>query len=78
MKVDLEERSFAEQVKFMAAQRGYSLKTLGEEFNQRYGTNYVQASFSRKLKAQTFSLKELKQLGEILGFKVKFVFLESE
>lgn len=71
MNVNLEQRSLAEQIKFLAAYRGYTLKTLGEEFNRRFGTRYVQQSFSRKINSNAISWDELKQFGDILGFKAK-------
>ncbi len=70
MKMELEMRTVSEQLKMLAAYRGYTLKTLGEEFNRRYGTNYVQQSFSRKLKNRALTCGELQQFGEILGFKI--------
>lgn len=77
MNVDLEGRSLAEQIKFLATYRGYTLKTLGEEFNQRFGTKYVQQSFSRKINNNAISWEELKEFGEILGFKVKLELVEQ-
>ena len=71
MEVNLKERTLAEQIKRLAAYRGYTLKTLGEEFNRRYGTKYVPQSFSRKLINQAVNWNELKQFGEILGFEVE-------
>ena len=71
MNVNLEERPIAEQIKFLATYRGYTLKTLGEEFNRRFGTKYVQQSFSRKINNRAFNWDELKQFGDILGFKVR-------
>ena len=71
MNINFEERSIAEQIKFLATYRGYTLKTLGEEFNSRFGTKYVQQSFSRKINNGAISWEELKQFGDILGFKVK-------
>ena len=59
------------QVKRIAAYRGYSVKALGEAFNQKFGTNYAQQSFSRKINNQSISWEELNQLGELLNFQVK-------
>ena len=77
MLMDLNERSLAEQIKFLATYRGYTLKTLGEEFNKRFGTKYVQQSFSRKINNCAINWEELKQFGEILGFKVKLELVEQ-
>ena len=77
MNVNLEERPIAEQKKFLASYRGYTLKTLGEEFNRRFGTKYVQQSFSRKINNNAINWEELKQFGEILGFKAKLELAEQ-
>lgn len=69
--VNLEQTTIAEQLKRIAAYRGYTLKTLGEEFNRRFGKRYVQQSFSKKINAGAIRYDELKQFGDILGFKVK-------
>lgn len=75
--IDLEQTTIAEQIKRIAAYRGYTLKTLGEEFNRRYGTKYVQQSFSKKISAGAIRYDELKQFGEILGFKVKLELIDQ-
>ena len=77
MNVDLEERTIAEQLKFLATYRGYTMKALCEEFNKRYGTKFVQQSFSKKLITGAVRWDELKQFGEILGFKVKLELIEQ-
>lgn len=74
--VNLEQTTIAEQIKRIAAYRGYTLKTLGEEFNRRFGTKYVQQSFSKKINNGAIRYDELKQFGEILGFKVKLELVE--
>lgn len=76
--IDLEQTTIAEQIKRIAAYRGYTLKTLGEEFNRRYGTKYVQQSFSKKISAGAIRYDELKRFGEILGFKVELKLLEDK
>lgn len=63
--------TIGDKIKRVAAYRGYNLKTLGEEFNQRFGTKYVQQSFSKKINDGAIRYDELEQFGDILGFKVK-------
>lgn len=67
----IEQTPIADQLKRIAAYRGYTLKKLGEEFNRRFGTTYVQQSFSKKINAGAIRYDELKLFGDILGFKVK-------
>ncbi len=47
MNVALEEKTIAEQLKFLAAYRGYTMKTLCEEFNKRNEIKFFQQSFSK-------------------------------
>ena len=75
--VNLEQTTIAEQLKRIAAYRGYTLKTLGEEFNRRFGKRYVQQSFSKKINAGAIRYDELKQFGDILGFKVELELVDQ-
>lgn len=75
--INLEQTTIADQLKRIAAYRGYTLKTLGEEFNRRFGTRYVQQSFSKKINAGAIRYDELKQFGDILGFKVKLELVDQ-
>lgn len=74
---DLEKTTIADRIKRIANYRGYTLKTLGEEYNRRYGTKYVQQSFSKKINAGAIRYDELEKFGEILRFKVRLD-LESD
>ena len=76
--IDLEQTTIAEQIKRIAGFRGYNMKTLCEEFNKKFGTKFVQQSFSRKLNGGAIRYDELKQFGEILGFKVKLELVDKE
>lgn len=77
MKLNLDDRPLAEQIKFLATYRGYTPKTLREEYNKRFGTKYVQQSFSRKINTGAISWAELKQFGEILGFQAKIELVDE-
>ena len=76
--MDIEQRTIAEKLKGIAAYRGYNMKNLCKEFNQRFGTNFVQQSFSRKLNGGAIRYDELEQFGEILGFKIKLELIDKE
>ncbi|MBQ3444927.1 MAG: hypothetical protein IJG33_16970 [Selenomonadaceae bacterium] len=71
MVFEMEDRPLAEQIKAAADYRGFTMKKLGEEYNRRFGTKFIQQSFSRKINKGTLSWEELKRLGQILGFKPK-------
>lgn len=73
MKIDLKDKPIGEQIKFIARDRGYTLKTLSEELNDRYDTKYKQQSLSRKMGNNTFTYEELVKFGEVLGFKIELI-----
>lgn len=62
--------TIAELIMRFAKLRGYTQKTLREEFNKRYGTDYIQPAFSRMLTRGAIRYDELKQIGDILGFNI--------
>ena len=70
MEFDLKDLSIQEVIKRIAAVRGYNITSLGNEFNRRYGTNYNQQSFSRKLRSGSITAEEMKKFGDTLNFDV--------
>lgn len=71
MNIVLEDKPIGEQIKFIAKDKGYSVKALQDQFNDLCNTNYSQQSFSRKLNQNKLSYDDLINFGKILGFKVK-------
>ena len=67
------ELSIGELIMRYAKSHGFSQTALREEYNRRFGTKYIQPSFSRKLTRGIISWEELNHFGEILGFKVELV-----
>ena len=59
------------QLKAIIHHRGFAIKKICAEYNQRNNTKYLPQSFSRKISNGAFSFEELQKLGEILGFDVK-------
>lgn len=66
------------EIKAIAARRGMTLDKIREEYNEKFGTNYIQQSFSRKLSNGAFRYDELQNIGEILGFKVKLELVDKK
>ena len=73
---NLKQRNLIDQIKQAAKIRNFSIKALGEAFNQRLDSNYTQSSFSRKLNNGAFNCNELEILGEILGFEVELKLID--
>lgn len=70
MEFNLKDLDIQEVIKRIAALRGYNITSLGNEFNQRYGTKYNQQSFSRKLRSGSITPEEMKKFGDFLNFDV--------
>ena len=64
------ELTIGELITRFAKLRGYTQKSLRDEYNARYGTDYNQPAFSRKLIRGAIRYDELKQFGDILDFDV--------
>ena len=78
MEMDLNQIPIGEVIKIAAKYRQCSVKTLRENFNEKSGSNYGTASFSRKMANGSFNFDELKIIGEILGFKFELKFTDKE
>ena len=76
--MDFDKTTLAMQLKAITRYRGFTIKKLCAEYNQKNNTNYVPQSFSRKISDEAFKFSELQKLGEILGFKVKIELIEKE
>ena len=75
--MDFEKISLAEQVKRIANYRGWNMNQLREEYNKKFGTNYIQQSFSKKLNRGAIRLDEFEQFADLLGFKIKLELVEK-
>lgn len=78
MEMDLNQIPIGEVIKIAAKYRQCSVKNLREKFNEKCGSNYGTASFSRKMANGSFDFEELKLIGEILGFKFELKFVDKE
>lgn len=76
--MDFEKVSLAEQIKRIANYRGWNMNKLREEYNKKFGTNYIQQSFSKKLNRGAIRLDEFEQFADLLGFKVKLKLIDKE
>ena len=76
--MDLSNATLSMQLKAIIHQRGFTIKKICADYNQRNNTKFFPQSFSRKISHGTFSFEELQKLGEILGFKVKLEVDDNE
>lgn len=75
--MDFEKTNLQEQIKRIANYRGLNMNQLREAYNQRFGTNYIQQSFSKKINRGAIRLDEFEQFANLLGFKVKLELVEQ-
>ena len=76
--MDFEKISLAEQIKRISNYRGWNMNQLREEYNKKFGTNYIQQSFSKKLNRGAIRLDEFEQFADLLGFKVKLELVDKQ
>ena len=69
--MEMENVSLPVQIKTIIQYRDLSIGDVRTEYNKKFGTNFSQQSFSRKINDGAFKFEELQKLGEILNFKVK-------
>jgi|GEM_PF-2757450 len=66
------------QIKAIVQYRNLTIEKVRSAYNQKFGTNFSQQSFSRKINDGAFKFEELQQLGEVLNFKVRLDVAENE
>ena len=72
--MEIEKVALPVQIKTAIHYRNLTIEKVRSAYNQKFGTNFSQQSFSRKINDGAFKFEELQQLGEILGFKVRLDF----
>ena len=72
--MEIDNAALPVQIKTAIQYRNLTIDKVRNDYNQKFGTTFSQQSFSRKIKDGAFKFEELKNLGEILGFKVKLEF----
>lgn len=60
-------------IKILLAENDISMTRLAELLTEKSGKNYSQSNISQKLMRKTLKYEEAKQIGELLGYELKFV-----
>lgn len=60
------------RIKNLITGNGYSLKSFGEAYNDRYHTTYNQQSFNRKINEGSIRANEIDNILDILGYEIVF------
>ena len=76
--MDFEKTPLQEQIKRIANYRGLNMNQLREAYNEKFGTNYIQQSFSKKINRGAIRLDELEQFADLLGFNVKLELVNAK
>ena len=75
--MEFDKTTLAMQLKAITRYRGFTVKKLCAEYNQKNNTNYVPQSFSRKIGDEAFKFDELKNLGEFSALRLNWNFFEE-
>lgn len=62
-----------EDIKTLLAQSSWTLKDLAAEMTKRSNRKYSSPMLSQKLHRENLHYKEAQLIGEILGYKLKFI-----
>lgn len=61
-----------EDVKILLAKENLTITELAEKLSKKYNKKYSMAGLSQKLVRSTMKYDEVKQIAEVLGYKIKF------
>ena len=68
--IKLETDKLAQQLKYLAAMDGWTVKKVKELVNEKYGKHDSNNNLSNKLRKQTFRVTELAEILNILYYEV--------
>ena len=59
-------------LKVLIKSQGYSMSQVNDLLNQKHGTNFSIQNFSNKLRRESFSYNEDKEILGIIGYDIKW------
>lgn len=62
--------SFRDDLKAKIIQQGFTLTKVNDELNRRHGTSLGLQNFSNRLRKESFSYLEVKEILEIIGYHI--------
>lgn len=68
--IKLETEKLAQQLKYLAAMDGLTVKKVKELVNEKYGKHDSNNNLSNKLRKQTFRVTELAEILNILNYEI--------
>lgn len=68
--ITLETENLAQQIKYLSALEGLTVKKVKELVNEKYNKTDSNRNLSNKLRNKTFRVSELAEILDILGYKI--------
>ena len=66
----LETENLKEQIKYLSALQGITMSKLKDEVNSKFNKTYSVRNLGNKLRNNTFSVSELAEILDILGYEI--------
>lgn len=61
-----------EEIKYLLAKENITLTAISKELQQRSHEKLTLSNLSRKIKSQTIKFEEVREIADILGYRIKF------
>ncbi|MFW6030375.1 MAG: LLM class flavin-dependent oxidoreductase [Halanaerobiales bacterium] len=65
-------KSISNEIKSKIIVKGFSVKEVANELEKKYKKKYSPQNLSNKLRHETISYKEIKDIAEIIGYQIKW------
>ena len=62
-----------DEIKAKIIERGWAIKDVAKELGNKYNRNYSPESLSNKLRRGTIQYKEVKDIADIIGYKIEWI-----
>lgn len=60
-------------LKSLITKSGFTMKSVNDELNSRYGTNYSAQNFSKKLKNESLKYKDVVDILDVIGYTISWI-----
>ncbi len=61
------------EIKAKIVSKGWTIKDVAAELEKKYNSNYSPENLSNKLRRGTIKYKEVKDIAEIIGYKIEWL-----
>ncbi|TDX48275.1 LLM class flavin-dependent oxidoreductase [Orenia marismortui] len=62
--------SIKSEIKSLIIRKGYTIKDVADQLGEKYNKSYSPENLSNKLRRETIQYKEVKDIADIIGYKL--------